>query len=89
MNRRGRKLKMMIRRTLVALVALITLVAGGCGLISGMDDALDLAEKFLNDRFVNGGVGNETYYSNLFWKYMKKEDWDYLKNMVETRLGAL
>jgi len=41
---------MIFRRTLVTLAALITLIASGCGLMSGMEDARDLVEKFLNDR---------------------------------------
>jgi hypothetical protein len=89
MDRRGGSLKMIFRRTLVGLVALITLIAGGCGFLSGMDDARELAETLLNDRFVTGGVGSEAYYSDLFWKYTRQEDWHYIKDMVETRLGAL
>ena len=80
---------MIFRRTLVALAALITLIASGCGLMSGMEDARDLAEKFLTDRFVSGGAVNEAYYSDIFWKYTKAEDWYYIKNLVETELGAL
>ena len=89
MNRRGGLLKMIFRRTLVGFVALITLIAGGCGFLSGVEDARDLAEKFLNDRFVTGGVGNEAYYSDLFWKYTRQEDWHYIKELVENRLGSL
>ena len=80
---------MIFRRTLVTLAALITLIASGCGLMSGMEDARDLAEKFLNDRFVSGGAVNEAYYSDIFWKHTKAEDWYYIKNLVETELGAL
>jgi hypothetical protein len=57
--------------------------------MSGMEDARELAEKLLNDRFVTGGVGSEAYYSDLFWKYTRQENWDYVKNLVETRLGSL
>jgi hypothetical protein len=28
-------------------------------------------------------------YSDLFWKYTRQEDWNYIKNMVETQLGEL
>ena len=80
---------MIFRRTWVGLAALITLIVAGCGFMSGPEDARELAEKFLNDRFVSGSVGNEAYYSDLFWKYTRQEDWRYIKNMVETQLGAL
>ena len=80
---------MIFRRTWVGLAALITLIVAGCGFMSGLEDARKLAEKFLDDRFVTGSVGNEAYYSELFWKYTRQEDWRYIKNMVETQLGAL
>ena len=89
MNRRGGSQKMIFRRIFVSLVALITLIAGGCGFMSGMEDARELAENLLNDRFVTGGVGSEAYYSDLFWKYTRQENWDYVKNLVESRLGSL
>jgi hypothetical protein len=74
---------------LIGLVALVTLIVSGCGFMSGLEDARELAEKLLNDRFVTGGVGSEAYYSDLFWKYTRQENWDYVKNLVETRLGSL
>ena len=80
---------MIFRRTLVSLVVLITLIIGGCGFMSGLEDARELAEKLLDDRFVTGGMGSEAYYSDLFWKYTKQENWDYVKHLVETRLGSL
>ena len=80
---------MSFRRTLIGMVALISLIAAGCSFVSGVDDARDLAERFLNDRFTSGSVGNEAYYSDLFWKYTRQEDWRYIKELVETRLGAL
>jgi len=80
---------MNFRKTLIGLVALVTLIVSGCGFMSGLEDARELAEKLLNDRFVTGGVGSEAYYSDLFWKYTRQENWDYVKNLVETRLGSL
>jgi hypothetical protein len=74
---------------LVGFAALILLITGGCGFMSGLEDARDLAEKFLSDRFATGGVGSEAYYSDLFWKYTRQEDWRYIKDMEETRLGSL
>jgi hypothetical protein len=74
---------------LIGLVALVTLIVSGCGFMSGLEDARELAEKLLNDRFVTGGIGSEAYYSDLFWKYTRQENWDYVKNLVETRLGSL
>jgi len=53
---------MSFRRTLIGLVALIGLISVSCNFVSGVDDARDLAERFLNDRFTSGSVGNEAYY---------------------------
>jgi hypothetical protein len=80
---------MSFRRTLIGMIALISVISVSCSFVSGVDDARDLAERFLNDRFASGSVGNEAYYSDLFWKYTRQEDWRYIKDMVETRLGAL
>jgi hypothetical protein len=80
---------MSFRRTLVGFVVLISLISVGCSFTDGAGDARELAEKFLNDRFASGSVGNEAYYSDLFWEYTRPEDWRYIKELVETRLGAL
>jgi len=80
---------MNFKRTLIGFAALITLIAGGCGFMSSTEDARALAEEFLDHRFTTGGVGNGEYYSELFWNYTRQEDWNYIKEMVETRLGEL
>lgn len=76
-------------KALSLLVIISAMILSGCGLGGGLDDARALAENFLDDRFVSGGIGSEEYYSTLFWKYTRAEDWEYIKNMVETQLGEL
>ena len=80
---------MKMTKTLSLLVIINAIIICGCGFGSGLEDARSLAENFLDDRFVSGGIGNEGYYSTLFWKYTRAEDWEYIKNMVATHLGEL
>jgi hypothetical protein len=81
--------KMKMKKTLVLIITFILIIPVGCSFMSGLEDAQELAEKLLDDRFVYGGIGNTDYYSELFWKYTREADWEYLKNMVETNLGEL
>lgn len=76
-------------KSLSLLFIINAIILGGCSLGGSLDDARTLAENFLEDRFVSGGIGSEEYYSTLFWKYTRAEDWEYIKNMVETHLGEL
>ena len=80
-------MKMMKILSLLIIMNVIILV--GCGFLSSSDDARDLAEQLLNNRFETGGAGNGVYYSDLFWKYTPQEEWDYIVDLVETRLGDL
>ena len=80
---------MKVMKTLSLLVIINAIILSGCGLDGGLGDARTLAEEFLDDRFVSGSIGSEEYYSDLFWKYTRQEDWEYITNMVETRLGEL
>lgn len=76
-------------KNLSLLTVICTIILGGCGFLSSTEDARGLAEEFLNYRFETGGVGHGQYYSDLFWKYTAQEDWDYITELVETRLGDL
>jgi hypothetical protein len=80
---------MKMMKTLSLLVIINAIVLSGCGLGGGLDNARTLAEEFLDDRFVSGGIGSEEFYSDLFWKYTRAEDWEYIRNMVQTNLGEL
>jgi hypothetical protein len=80
---------MIFKRTLVGFAILITLIAVGCGFLSSTEDARALAEEFLDHRFATGNVRSAEYYSDLFWKYTRQEDWEHIITMVETRLGEL
>ena len=80
---------MKVMKTLSLLMVIHAIFLSGCGFLSGPEDARALAEEFLDHRFATGGIGNGEYYSDLFWKYTRHEDWEYIKNMVETRLGEL
>ena len=80
---------MKVMKLLSLLMIINIIISGGCGFIGNAEDARHLAENLLEDRFVSGGVGSEEYYSDLFWKYTRAEDWEYIKNMVETNLGEL
>jgi hypothetical protein len=80
---------MKVMKALSLLVIINAIILSGCSFFSGTEDARALAEEFLDHRFATGGVGNGEYYSDLFWKYTRQEDWDYITNMVKTRLGEL
>ena len=80
---------MKVMKALSLLVIINAIILSGCGFGGGLEKARKQAEEFLDDRFVSGGLGSEQYYSDLFWKYTRAEDWEYIKNMVETRLGEL
>jgi hypothetical protein len=80
---------MKVVKVLSLLVIINAIILGGCGFSGGLEKARKLAEEFLDDRFVSGGIGSEQYYSDLFWRYTRAEDWEYIKNMVETHLGQL
>ncbi len=80
---------MKANRVSILFVSMIALILGGCGLISGLDDARSVAERFFEDRFVNGGVGNDEFYSEIFWKNTNTEQWEYIKKVVAASLGEL
>ena len=80
---------MKLLKTLRLLLIINIIILVGCGFLGNPEDARNLAENLLEDRFVSGGIGSEEYYSDLFWKYTRAEDWDYIKSMVATHLGEL
>jgi hypothetical protein len=80
---------MKVMKTLSLLVVINAIILGGCSFLTSSEDARNLAEEFLDNRFEIGGVGNGQYYSDLFWKYTPQEDWDYITDLVETHLGDL
>ena len=80
---------MKVMKLLSLLMIINIIISSGCGFLGNTEEARHLAENLLEDRFVSGGVGSEEYYSDLFWKYTRAEDWEYIKNMVATHLGEL
>ncbi len=80
---------MKVKKTVSWLMIVNVILLSGCVFGGGLEDARTLAENFLDDRFVSGGIGSEQFYSDLFWKHTQAEDWEYIKNMVETNLGEL
>ena len=76
-------------KTLSLLMVMNAIIFSGCGFLTSPEDARNLAEKFLEYRFETGDVGGGQYYSDIFWKYTRQEDWDYIIDLVETRLGDL
>ena len=80
---------MKVMKTLSLLVVMSAIIFNGCGFLTSSEDARNLAEQFLENRYETGGVGDGQYYSNIFWKYTPQEDWDYIIDLVETRLGDL
>ena len=76
-------------KALSMLMAMVVICLSGCGFLSNTSDARDLAEEFLDVRSATGGVQESAYYSEVFWKYTPQEEWDYVANLVESRLGDL
>jgi hypothetical protein len=80
---------MKVMKTLSLLVVINAIILGGCSFLTSSEDARNLAEEFLDNRFETGGVGNGQYYSDLFWKYTPQEDWDYMQVKKGVKMGDL
>ena len=63
--------------------------ASACSYVSGLEGARDVADRFFEDRFENGGVGRDEYYSKVFWNNTDAERWRNVKKLVSLSLGDL
>ncbi len=62
---------------------------GGCNYLSGFDNARQVADSFFEDRFKNGGVGSDQFYSKIFWDNTDGASWQNVKKLVGLSLGEL
>ena len=80
---------MKIRHIFYLFIIILAGSTGACSFISGFDDARDVADRFFEDRFKNGGVGRDAYYSKVFWENTDAERWRNVKKLVNLSLGDL
>ena len=80
---------MKIRKILYLFIILLAGFAGACSYISGFDGARDVADRFFEDRFKNGGVGRDEYYSKVFWDNTDTKRWHNVKKLVNLSLGDI
>ena len=62
---------------------------GGCNYVSGFENAKQVADSFFEDRFENGGVGGNDFYSKVFWDNTDVREWRNIKKLVNLSLGEL
>lgn len=62
---------------------------GGCNYVSGVENAKQVADSFFEDRFENGGVGGDNFYSKVFWDNTDAREWRNIKKLVDLSLGEL
>jgi hypothetical protein len=60
-----------------------------CGLVTGKEDAEKVAKAFFQDRIANGGLGQDKYYSEIFWQYINDQEWNRIKSLVSKALGNI
>ena len=65
------------------------LCSSACSYINGFDSARQVADRFFEDRFENGGVGRDEYYSKVFWDNTDHARWQNIKKLVNLSLGEL
>ena len=80
---------MKIRNVLYLFMMILVGFASACSYISGFEAARDVADRFFEDRFENGGVGRDEYYSKVFWDNTDAERWQNVKKLVNLSLGDL
>ena len=77
----------MKRYFLLIIVLLACVFALGCGMFGGKGDAQKVAESFLNERIENGGFGEASDYSDIFWKNTPAAKWENVKKLVTMAHG--
>ena len=80
---------MKIRNSLCFFILLVMVFNSACSYFSGFDGARKVADKFFEDRFENGGVGRDEYYSKVFWDNTDAVIWQNIKKLVDLSLGEL
>jgi len=80
---------MIFRNFLCIFVLLLTALLGGCGYVNEFDGARQVADRFFEDRFENGGVGRDEFYSRVFWENTDITRWQNIKRLVNLSLGDL
>ena len=80
---------MKIRNILCFCIILLMVFSSACSYFSGFDSARKVADKFFEDRFENGGVGRDEYYSKVFWDNTDAARWQNIKKLVDLSLGEL
>ena len=79
-----------MRKRSIPIAAFIALcLLCGCGVVTGKGDAQKVAESFLKDRIANGGLGDDKYYSDVFWNNTERDKWENVKRLVNKALGNL
>jgi hypothetical protein len=78
-----------MKNFLVIPILMVFLFALGCGMVTGKGEAQKVAESFLNERIQNGGTGQDSYYSDLFWKNTDPAKWENIKKLVAKANGNL
>jgi hypothetical protein len=63
--------------------------SSACSYINGFDSARKVADRFFEDRFENGGVGRDEYYSKVFWDNTDAARWQNIKKLVKLSLVEL
>ena len=71
----------------IALVFICSLV--GCSLITGKEESEKVAKEFFQDRIANGGLGQNKYYSEIFWQHTNDQEWNRIKSLVSKALGDI
>lgn len=80
---------MKTRTGLCFLIIVLTGLGTACSYVSGFDSARQVADRFFEDRFQNGGVGRDEFYSPVFWENTDAARWQNIKKLVNLSLGEL
>lgn len=77
----------MKKRIVIFLALAACIFSIGCGMFAGKGDAQKVTESFLDERIQNGGFGQDSYYSDLFWKNTPTAKWENVKKLVTMAHG--
>lgn len=80
---------MKIRSVLCFFILLLLGLGTACSYVSGFDSARQVADRFFEDRFKNGGVGRDEFYSRVFWENTDAARWQNIRKLVNLSLGEL
>ena len=80
---------MKIRNVLCFSMFCLMGLAVACSYVSGFDGARKVADNFFEERFKNGGVGGDEYYSKIFWDNTDADRWRNIKKLVNLSLGDI